>query len=80
MSFTPPRDPSFQLRESLTIHTNDPDAHQSPLELFLVSEVSDLIDEGDLLDQNFAFLDPTGQNQLENLRGKVLVLAYFALF
>ena len=28
----------------------------------------------------FAFLDPTGAGQLDNLRGHVLVLSYFALF
>ena len=38
------------------------------------------IGDGDRLDESFAFLDPTGANQLAGLEGQVVVLAYFALF
>ena len=34
----------------------------------------------DQLTRAFGFLDPSGAGDIDNLRGKVTVLAYFALF
>jgi len=78
LAFTPPAPaPSPTL---LAIETNDADAGQSPLEIPIVTTESGRLDVGDVLDGAFAFLDPTGARDIENLRGKVTVLAYFALF
>ena len=60
--------------------TNDPDAYQSPFELHLVAGSTSKLDIGDVLPASFGFLDPTGGGQVDNLDGKVVVLAYFALF
>lgn len=64
----------------IAIHTNDPDAAHSPLEIPLVTLAGDRLDVGDTLTNDFAFLDPTGSNQLSQLEGNVVVIAYFALF
>ncbi len=64
----------------LTLTTNDPDSAQSPYKVLLVAGETNKIDVGDPLNSSFAFLDPSGENLLENLEGKVIVLAYFALF
>lgn len=64
----------------LSLRTNDPDDGQANLEIPLLTVDTDEIDVGDRLTDDFAFLDPTGSGQLSNLEGKVIVLAYFALF
>lgn len=56
------------------------DADDDPFSVPLVAEFSDRIDVGDEIGEEFGFLDPSGQNNVENLRGHVVVLAYFALF
>jgi hypothetical protein len=74
----PPPDSSVQ---SLSLQSNDPDGLQSPLQVPLHAVDSGGIDVGDsILIPEFAFLDPTGQDDVGNLQGNVLVLAYFALF
>jgi len=75
-----PSSPPSGLETTLTLETNDPDSAQSPFELFVVAGESSRIDVGDPIDDSFAFLDPSGAGQLEALRGKVVLLAYFALF
>jgi len=68
------------LESRLTLDTNDPDASQSPLDLFLVAEESQRLRVGDAIGPELGFLDPSGAGQVEALRGRVTVLAYFALF
>jgi len=77
LTFTPPAPPGSH---RLEIVSNDPDPSQATTQIHIVAFPSDRIDVGDPLTQDFAWLDPTGQEDLENLRGHVLVLAYFALF
>ena len=79
LSYAPPApDGSVQ---SLALHSNDPDPIQEPLQLPLHAVDSGGIDVGDsILVPEFAFLDPTGDEDVSNLQGHVLVLAYFALF
>ena len=83
VTFTPPGG-SMSVSARLVFETNDPDAGHSPFEMFLVVQQDDRLNVGDRIDQrqdvDFGFLDPTGANQVENLRGHVVVLAYFALF
>ncbi len=63
---------------TLSLKSNDPDEPESRL---LVSTAgSDRLAVGDRLTDDFAFLDPSGANQLQALEGQVIVLAYFALF
>jgi hypothetical protein len=62
----------------VTLVTNDPDPGQAELRLLLEPGSDDKLNVGDRLDENFAFLDPGGD--LAALEGKVIVLAYFALF
>lgn len=64
----------------LVMSTNDPDASQNPLQLFVIAEESSRLNVGDAIDEDFAFLDPSGAGQLTGLHGNVVVLAYFALF
>ncbi len=64
----------------IVFETNDPDAYQNPFQLHLIAGDSTKLDLGDTLPESFGFLDPTGGGQVENLQGKVVVLAYFALF
>ena len=64
----------------LQLVTNDPDPVQNPLGVPFIAAGSALLDEGDKLDDTFAFLDPTGANDLSNVEGNVIVLAYFALY
>ena len=45
-----------------------------------MTQSSGLVDVGDKLTDAWAFLDPSGAGQLSGLEGKVIVLAYFALF
>jgi len=78
LTYTPPA-PELQ-PNLLSIPTNDADADQAPLNIPITTADGGRLDVGDRLDSTFAFLDPTGARDLENLRGKVTVLAYFALF
>lgn len=73
-----PKDP---LDTHLSVFSNDPSPTESPLDVVLVANHNKLLlDVGDTLTEDFAFLDPTGAGDLDNLRGQVTVLAYFALF
>jgi hypothetical protein len=64
----------------LLITSNDPDVFDMHYEVPMTASSTDRLDVGDELGEAFAFLDPTGGGNLDNLRGKVVVLAYFALF
>lgn len=64
----------------LDLHSNDPDATQTPMRATLTASFSDLIDVGDRLPETFGFLDVGGVGDVNALEGKVIVLAYFALF
>jgi len=72
--------PTATGNSTLSLATNDPDAFENPLVVSLEADDGTRLDVGDKLTDSFAFLDPTGQNDLANLEGNVLVLAYFALF
>lgn len=68
---------------TILLKTNDPDKYQSDLKIDL--QVQDVGTghylEGDKLDSKlFGFLDPKGTNNVNALKGKVTVLAYFALY
>ena len=78
VSYEPPAPPGGT--SQLRLHNNDPDLSQNPTTLPLVARDTSGIDVGDVLTEDFAFLDPTGSPQLQGLRGKVVILAYFALF
>lgn len=65
---------------TLTLESNDPDEQQSPFRLPLVAQQGNGIDVGDPLTEEFGFLDPSGNGEVEGLHGNVVVLAYFALF
>jgi len=67
-------------RPRLALWSNDPSDTESPLPLALFAADTELLDVGDRLTEDFAFLDPTGQGELANLEGKVTLLEYFALF
>ncbi len=75
LTFTPPSTEGFA---RLVLTTNDPDEPEASL--LVVAANSTRIDVGDRLDETFAFLDPSGANQIAGLEGNVVVLAYFALF
>ena len=78
VQFAPPDSGSVSAK--MEINSNDPDSSQNPYKLLLQSGDSNKINVGDKLNGTFSFLDPTGENQLSNLEGHVIVLAYFALF
>ena len=61
----------------LGLFTDDPDTYQAHYRLPLVAQDALALDVGDVLDEDYAFLDPEG---LAGLEGQVTVLAYFALF
>lgn len=61
----------------LVIETDDPDIYHASYQVGLVAQDIWLLDVGESLTEDYAFLDPLG---LEGLEGKVLVLSYFALF
>jgi hypothetical protein len=77
VSFAPP---AMSPREKLCIVSNDPDPVDAEWSAGLLAETPSLLGVGDTLNNSFAFLDPSGQNQLSGLTGNVVVLAYFALF
>jgi hypothetical protein len=79
LTYTPP--PPDSSIHSIAIRSDDPDPHQDLLQLPLHAVDTGAFDVGDsILVEEFAFLDPTGQGDVANLQGHVLVLAYFALF
>jgi hypothetical protein len=79
VAYEPIEEPLGQ--SELWIESDDPDEVQSPFRLPLsVMENQSNIAVGDDLTQEFAFLDPEGKEELSGLEGKVVVLAYFALF
>jgi hypothetical protein len=78
VTFQPPGPDLGQTQ--LELLTNDPDVSQTRLKIPLITELSDKLGVGDTLTSEFAFLDPNGANQLSGLEGKVVVIAYFALF
>lgn len=66
---------------TLRLSSDDPDPARAALELeVLVEDAGSRLGIGDELTEAFGFLDPSGAGQLSALRGKVVVLAYFALF
>ena len=67
-------------RNTLELSTNDPDPAHADLQILLITEDGARLDVGDALTEEFGFLDPNGAGQLSSLEGKVVVLAYFALF
>ena len=62
----------------MDVVSDDPD--QAPFQVGLFASAGGRLKEGDTLTDDFAFLDPTGAEDLDNLRGNVWMLAYFALF
>lgn len=78
LTYTPPApDPSTQ---QLVLETNDVDPGQGSIELFVRVAQTNQVNVGDSITEAWGFLDPTGAGDVANLQGKVLFLAYFALF
>jgi len=78
LTYTPPADGGTH---SLSLHTNDPDAEQSPLVLpIYTADGGGTLGVGDRLGDEFAFLDPSGARDRAALDDHVVILAYFALF
>ena len=77
VAFVPPVAPGDV---DLSVWSNDPSPRESPLRVPMSTFSLAGLDVGDTLTEDFAFLDPTGAGSLDNLRGHVTVLAYFALF
>jgi len=78
LTYTPPApDPASQ---RLVLQTNDVDPGQIDIELFVRVAQTGQVNVGDSITSAWGFLDPTGQDDVANLEGKVLFLAYFALF
>ncbi len=66
---------------TLVFETNDPDSGQSPFVMHLQAGGSTTaLKVGDSITNAWGYLDPSGANDVEALKGNVLVLAYFALF
>ncbi len=81
VTFYPPAKDSFDLKATLSIFSNDPDPGQNPFKMYLVGNKNKAdLNVGDKIGNEFGFLDPTGGGQVSNLKGHVIVLAYFALF
>ena len=74
--------PGADVQGKLVLPSNDPDAAQSPMELHLQAGIGfgGVFGVGDSVDSSFGFLDPSGAAQVEGFKGKVVLLAYFALF
>jgi hypothetical protein len=64
----------------LIVPSNDPDTEQNPYRVTITAGDPGGIGEGDAINTDWAFVDPTGNDDLANVEGKVVVLAYFALF
>ncbi len=71
---------SVGLQANLTMQTNDPDPFESLLSIPIAVGGNFGLGVGDSLTSDFGFLDPSGAKQVAALKGKVVVLAYFALF
>lgn len=78
VTYTP--DESVGSEYRLQLETNDPDADQADLDLPVYVASGSGLQAGDTIDEAFSFLDPTGEDDLDNVLGNVVVLAYFALF
>ena len=65
---------------TLALHSNDPDSYQAPQQVGVNVASTTRLDVGDTIGPEFAFLDPSGMDDMANVQGKVIVLAYFALF
>ena len=65
---------------TLTLQSNDPDPLQALLSIPIDVGGAFGVGVGDKLTPEFGFLDPNGAGQLSGLQGKVIMLAYFALF
>ncbi len=65
---------------TIKLSTDDPDVGQGTLSLPVELKQTSSLDVGDAIGKEFGFLDPNGAGQLAGLKGKVVVLAYFALF
>jgi hypothetical protein len=76
--YTPPGPTEGQ--SFLQLGTNDPDPTDADYKAALITTDSGALNVGDTIGDEFSFLDPNGASQLEGLNGKVVVLAYFALF
>ncbi len=74
LTFTPP---AARGESIMTLVSNDPD-FGGELGVGAITRESDRIDIGETLGPEFGFLDPSGD--VSALEGKVVVLAYFALF
>ena len=74
LTFTPP---AARGESIMTLVSNDPD-FGGELGVGAITRESDRIDIGETLGPEFGFLDPSGE--VSALEGKVVVLAYFALF
>ncbi len=73
--------PGTPVQGMATLLTNDPDPYHDPFTMLLLAGKSGgKIGVGDPLTASFSFLDPSGANQLDALKGNVVILAYFALF
>ncbi len=73
--------------QTLTLLTDDPDPNQAVAELPVYVSDSTRLNVGETIGSSFAFLDPTCppphsgcSPDIQNLAGKVTVVAYFALF
>jgi len=77
LTYNPPADPG---PEQITFTSNDVDPGQSVGAVTVRLADSARVDVGEPLGPEWGFLDPTGAGDVENLRGKVVFLAYFALF
>ncbi len=64
---------------TLSVVGNDPSPFERPLQIPISARSGPELDVGDSLTEAFAFLDPTGADDLANLEGRVTVLAYFVL-
>lgn len=78
LTYAPPAPDSST--QALLLESNDVDPGQSSASLLVRVSQSSQIGVGDALGPEWGFLDPTGQGDVANLQGKVLYLAYFALF
>ena len=80
MSEADQQSPLSGQRRRPTFSDADLDRFDQDFEAGLVSAETNRLDVGDLLPDDFAFLDPNGAFDITGLDGKVVVLAYFALF
>lgn len=70
--------PAPSTQSQIDIETNDPDPRRARDKLNVTVRDGVQLDIGDSIGADFGFLDAT--QDINNLRGKVIVLAYFALF